>query len=92
MTEFLSEYGVTVVSLSDGAITFGMAWGIGDFNVGELLETAKMIDLLPFVGLEHVVRYKTIRSNRKDLQHLSALNASGYLKKTNTTNKDPKIK
>lgn len=63
-----------------GAITFGMEWGIGDFNVGELIETAEIIDSLPFVKLEHVVRYKTIRSSTKDLWHLSALKASGHLK------------
>jgi len=79
MTKFLSGYGVTVASFFDGAITFGTEWGIGDFNVGELIETAEMIDSLPFVRLEHVVRYKTIRSSTKDLQHLSALAASGHL-------------
>ena len=79
LTEFLPAYGVTVASFSDGAITFGTEWGIGDFDVVELIETAEMIDFLPFVGLEHVVRYKTIRSSMKDLQHLSALDASGYL-------------
>lgn len=79
MTKFLSGYGVTVASFFDGAITFGTEWGIGDFNVGELIETAEIIDSLPFVRLEHVVRYKTIRSSTKDLQHLSALEASGHL-------------
>lgn len=78
MTEFLPAYGVTVASYFDGAITFGMEWGIGDFNVSELIETAEMIDFLPFVRLEHVIRYKQLRSNMKDLQHLSALDASGY--------------
>ena len=43
-------------------MTFGREWGIGDFNVTELIETAEMIDSLPFVRLEYVVRYKTIRS------------------------------
>jgi hypothetical protein len=79
MTKFLSGYSVTVASFFDGAITFGTEWGIGDFNVGELIETAEIIDALPFVRLEHVVRYKTIRSSTKDLQHLSALAASGHL-------------
>lgn len=80
ITKFLVEYEVTVASFFDGAITFGMEWGIGDFNVGELIETAEIIDSLPFVKLEHVVRYKTIRSSTKDLWHLSALKASGHLK------------
>ena len=74
--KFLPEYDVTVVSFLDGAITFGTEWGIGDFNVAELIETAEMIEALPFVRIEYVVRYKTIRSSAKDLQHLSALQAS----------------
>ena len=76
--EFLPEYDVTVASFFDGAITFGTEWGIGDFNVTELIETAEMIDSLPFVRLEYVVRYKAIRSGEKDLKHLSALQASGH--------------
>jgi len=68
--EFLPEYDVTVVALSDGALTFGMKWGIGNFDVDELIATAEIIDALPFVRLEHVITYKKIRSNTKDLLHL----------------------
>jgi hypothetical protein len=78
VTEFLPEYDVTVASFFDGAITFGTEWGIGDFNVFELIETAELIDSLPFVRLEYVVHYKTIRSSAKDLKHLSALQASSH--------------
>jgi len=77
-TEFLPEYDVTIVSFLDGAMTFGTKWGIGDFDVTELIETAEIIDSLPFVRLEYVVRYKTIRSSAKDLRHLAALHASNY--------------
>ncbi len=76
VTKFLPEYHVTVASFFDRAITLGTEWGIGKFDVTELIDTAEMIDSLPFVRLEHVVRYKTIRSSAKDLQHLSALQAS----------------
>ena len=58
VTEFLPEYDVTVASFFDGAITFGSEWGIGEFNVVELIDTAEMIDSLPFVRLEYVVWYK----------------------------------
>ena len=78
-SEYLPDYDVTVVTLPDAAITFGQKWGIGHFNVAELIETAEIIDSLPFVRLEHVVAYKTIRSSDKDLVHLSALRSSGYL-------------
>lgn len=70
---FLSEYGVSVVSLCDGAITFGLKWGIGDFDVDELIDTAEIIDSLPFVLIEHVVSYKKTRSSARDISHLQAL-------------------
>jgi hypothetical protein len=76
--EFLPEYGVTVVTMSDGAVTFGTQWGIGNFDVDELIETAETIGELPFVRLEYVVRYKNIRSSTKDLLHLNALAESGH--------------
>lgn len=76
--EYLPEYGVSIVTLADGAITFGTKWGIGDFDIDELIATAEIIDGLPFVGLEHVIRYKKIRSSEKDLLHLAALEKSGH--------------
>lgn len=78
VTVYLPEYDVTVASFFDGSITFGTAWGIGNFDVIELIETAEIINSLPFVRLEHVVRYKTIRSSAKDTQHLNALRTSCY--------------
>ncbi len=79
VTEFLPAYNVTLTSLFDGAITFGTQWGIGKFDIDELIDTAEIIDSLPFVRIEHVVAYKTIRASAKDLLHLEALTASGYL-------------
>ena len=70
---YLPVYGVTVVELDDGAITFGTEWGIGDFDVDELIENAEIIDDLPFVAVEHVVAYKRLRDTDKDRQHLEAL-------------------
>lgn len=74
---YLAEYDVNIVTMADGAITFGTKWGIGDFDLDELIATAETIDGLPFVGLEHVIRYKKIRSSEKDLLHLAALEKSG---------------
>jgi len=76
-TRFLQEYDVTVAELGDGAITFGTEWGIGNFDIDELIDTAEVIDGLPFVRLVHVVAYKKIRRSTKDILHLDALNASG---------------
>ena len=77
--EFLPEYNVTVVTLSDGSVTFGLEWKIGNFNVDQLIDTAEIIDALPFVRMEHVICYKKIRASEKDLAHLDALKASGYI-------------
>jgi predicted nucleotidyltransferase len=71
----LREHGVTVVSLFDGAITVGTEWAIGDFDVDELIDTAEMIDGIPFVRLEHVVAYKRLAGRPKDLEHLKLLAA-----------------
>ncbi len=76
--EFLPEYDVTIASMFDGAITFGTKWGIGNFDIDQLIESAEIFDGLPFVRLEHVVSYKTTRGNEKDKQHLEALAASSY--------------
>lgn len=71
--EYLPEYDVSIVTMSDGALSFGTKWGIGNFNIDELIATAEVVDGLPFVRLEHVISYKKIRSSEKDLQHLEAL-------------------
>jgi hypothetical protein len=75
--EYLPEYDVSIVSMADGALTFGTKWGIGNFDVDELIATAEIINGLPFVSLEHVICYKKIRSSEKDLLHLGALESSG---------------
>ena len=79
VTKALPEYDVTIASLADGAITFGTKWGIGDFDVDELIDTAEIIESLPFVRLRHVVSYKTIRSSPKDMRHLEALAAADHM-------------
>ncbi len=72
-SEYLPNYGVEVVNLRNGDITFGQTWGIGDFDVSELIQSAELIDGLPFVQLQHVARYKEIRGSDKDQQQLAAL-------------------
>ncbi|MGB5169277.1 MAG: hypothetical protein WBO84_14145 [Acidimicrobiia bacterium] len=65
--------GATIVSCFDGAVTIGRSWAYGDFDIDELIDTAEVIDDLPFVRLEHVVRYKEIAARPKDLAHLELL-------------------
>ena len=71
----LEPYGVDIVSIDDGLITIGTTWGIGDFDVDELIDTAEMIDGIPFVLLEHVESYKRTAGRPKDLEHLARLEA-----------------
>lgn len=67
------QYDVEMVELLDGQLTFGTKWGIGDFDVNELIEEAELIEGVPFVRLEHVIAYKRQRSSDKDMQHLHKL-------------------
>ena len=76
--EYLPGYNVSVAKLCDGAITFGTAWGIGEVDVGEVIDNAEIIDGLPFARIDDVVRYKRLRSSPKDLEHLAAIKAAGY--------------
>ena len=71
--ELVTERGVTVARLFDGAITVGTEWAIGAFDIDELIDTAEVIDGLPFVRLEHVIAYKELAGRPKDLEHLEAL-------------------
>ncbi len=73
--EYLSDYDVTIVTMCDGRLTFGTQWGIGNFDIDELIDSAEEIDGLPFVPLEYVASYKEIRKRPKDLEHLQALEA-----------------
>ena len=65
--------GDRIVSCFDGAVTIGRSWAYGDFDIDELIDTAEVIEGMPFVQLEHVVRYKEIAARPKDLAHLHLL-------------------
>ena len=70
---YLEDHDVEIVSFFEGAITVGTSWGYGEFDSDHLIDTAEMIDGLPFVRIEHVVRYKKIAARPKDLVHLQRL-------------------
>jgi len=76
--EYLEEYEVTVSTICDGKISFGTQWGIGDFDIDALIDNAEIIDCLPFVRLDHVIKYKALRATAKDLRHIRALANSEY--------------
>ena len=70
---YLEEHDVTVIGIDDGAITVGTSWAYGDFDIGELIDTAELIEGLPFVLLEHVVAFKRAAGRPKDLEHLAII-------------------
>ena len=67
------RWGVELVELLDGKLSFGTTWAIGDVDPDEVIDTAEMIDGLPFARLEYVVAYKRAAGRPKDLEHLAAL-------------------
>ena len=69
----LPEHGVDVASFLNGRITVGRSWGYGTPDIDALIDTAELIDDLPFVRLSHVVEYKMIANRSKDLDHLELL-------------------
>lgn len=71
----LEEFGVEIVD-AGGGLTFGRQWGIGLFDVDDLIDTAELIDGVRFVRLQHVVAYKQIADRPKDRDHLAALGAA----------------
>ena len=71
------EDGNSYVSLWDGLITFGTTWKYGSFDLDELIDTAELIDGLPFVRLESVVTYKRAAGRAKDHDHLERMSAAG---------------
>lgn len=67
------QHGVPVVSLFGGAVTLGARWAVGEVDVDHLIDTAEVIEHLPFVRLEHVVAYKRLADRPKDREHLRLL-------------------
>ena len=73
----LEEHGVVVASFLRGAITVGRSWAYGDIDIDDLIDTAEVIDGLPFARLEHVITYKEAAARPKDLRHLAAIREAG---------------
>ena len=67
------EGGNLRVDMFDERLTFGATWKYGSFDLDQLIDTAEIIDGLPFVRLEHVVTYKQAAGRPKDVEHLRQL-------------------
>jgi hypothetical protein len=72
---YLAEHDISVVALHEVAITLGNRWAIGDFDVDHLIDTAEVVDDLPFVRIEHVIAYKQVAGRPKDLEHLRLIDS-----------------
>ena len=73
------EDGTFIASLDNGLLTFGRTWAIGSVDIDEMIDTAEVIDGLPFVRLEHVVDYKRLRQTDRDREHLALMEEAGFL-------------
>ena len=73
---YVAEHDVELVSFCDGFITVGRSWAYGDFDIDVLIESAEIIDGIPFVLMEYVVEYKKSARRPKDLAHLTLLEES----------------
>ena len=73
------EDGSWIASLDNGLLTFGHTWAIGVVDIDEMIDTAEIIDGLPFVRLQHVVVYKRLRRTERDREHLALMEKAGLL-------------
>lgn len=56
-------------------------WSPSDWNINQLIKNAEIIDSLPFVRLEEVLRWKKILGRKKDLEDIKIIER--YLKNEN---------
>lgn len=61
------------ISLCHGDIELWKGWYPGEWNIAELIKTAEMIDGLPFVTLENVVKWKKLKGREKDMSDLQLI-------------------
>lgn len=62
-------------SLTQGEIGLFDTWAPGSWDVYELIHNAEMIDGLPYVRLESVVEWKTLRNSPKDIHDIELIRA-----------------
>lgn len=75
----LPEHGIEVASFLEGAITVGTTWAYGDIDLDALIDSADLIDGLPFAKLSYVIAYKRAAARPKDVEHLRLLEQSSLL-------------
>lgn len=68
----LEQYDVDIVTFGT-FVTAGPTWGLGTFDVDQLIDTAEMVNGVRCVRLEHVIEYKQLAGRPKDLIHLAII-------------------
>jgi len=76
LKEMHNEFGD--VYLCNGDIELWKKWRAGDWNIENLIKEAEMIDGLPFVRLEEMIKWKKMNGREKDLR--DAETAEKYLR------------
>ena len=71
------EDGLKYLGIDD--IEIYQDWPVGDFNIKELIDEAEIINGLPFVKLEAVLKWKRIKRRNKDLKDIELI--KNYLTK-----------
>lgn len=54
-------------------IEFLKSWGPGEWNIQQLIDDAELIDGLPFVKLESVLKWKKLYGREKDLKDVERI-------------------
>jgi len=64
-----------VVTLNEGLIEIFDGWSPGSWDIQKLIDEADLIDGIPFVRLEEVVKWKRVMGREKDKGHLEMIYA-----------------
>jgi len=74
----LTPRGTECLINEDGDIEILRDWGPGQWDIGKLISNSEIIDGLPFVLLEEVLRWKKLYGREKDLNDVELI--MGYIK------------
>lgn len=70
----VKEYsGLQYVHFVDGKIEVYNGWYPGGWDIDDLVETAEVIDGIPFVRLESVIEWKKVMGREKDAKDLALI-------------------
>ncbi len=69
----LPDHGITIASFHGGKVTVGTSWALGHIDIDDAIDTADMIEGIPWVRLGLVMAYKTHAGRPKDREHLRSL-------------------